>query len=188
MNYSTEEVWSEFNRQLKMFIRQHVNDEAIADDILQEVFVRIHANIDNLNDQSKIRSWIYQITRNLIVDHFRLHKSVSLPDQAFPDHEEETSGDFMQKAIEDMIGMMNEMPPEYCEALCLTEIAGLNQKAYADKIGISYSGAKSRIQRGRKMLKDMLMNCCHYQFDVYGSVIGIRPRRCCCCNNPDHKH
>ena len=78
--------------------------------------------------------------------------------------------------------MMNNLPPEYCEALCLTELEGLSQKDYAEKIGISYSGAKSRVQRARKILKDMLMNCCHYEFDKYGTVIGIHPVECCCCN------
>lgn len=73
----------------------------------------------------------------------------------------------MLEAVNDMINMMDSFPAEYCEALCLTEIAGLSQKAYAEKVGITYSCAKSRVQRARKLLKDMMMRCCHYQFDVY---------------------
>jgi RNA polymerase sigma-70 factor (ECF subfamily) len=92
---------------------------------------------------------------------------------------------FMDIAIGDMIKMMDEMPDEYCEALCLTELEGLSQKEYADKKGLSYSGAKSRVQRARLILKNMLLQCCHYQFDKYGTAIDIQPKCCCCCS-PEH--
>lgn len=86
----------------------------------------------------------------------------------------------MDIAINDMISMMDDMPPEYCEALCLTEIESMSQKEYAEMKGISYSGARSRVQRARIMLKDLLLKCCHYQFDRYGTVYDIR-QECCCC-------
>jgi RNA polymerase sigma-70 factor (ECF subfamily) len=76
---------------------------------------------------------------------------------------------------------MNGLPTEYCEALCLTEIDGVTQKEYAEKKGLSYSGAKSRVQRARMMLKDMLLECCHYHFDKYGTVFDIQPKCCHCC-------
>ncbi len=87
----------------------------------------------------------------------------------------------MDEAVQDMIGMMNDLPPEYCEALCLTELEGLSQKEYAEKIGIPYSSAKSRVQRSRILLKDMLMRCCHYEFDKYGTILSIS-QNCCCCS------
>ena len=82
----------------------------------------------------------------------------------------------------------NEMAAEDCEALCLTELGGMSQKDYAKKTGISYSGAKSRVQRAKLKLKDLLMKCCHYQFDKYGTVIGIYPAGCCCCTESDHSY
>lgn len=178
-----EEIWLKFENQLRAFIMSKVHDESITSDILQELFIRIHANIGKLNDQTKIQSWIFQICRNLINDHFRSLEREQRPISAIEESEvEEINHDFMSETIEDMIKMMNNLPPEYCEALCLTELEGLSQKDYAEKIGISYSGAKSRVQRARKILKDMLMNCCHYEFDKYGTVIGIHPVECCCCN------
>ena len=88
----------------------------------------------------------------------------------------------MGEAIEDMIQMMDDLPPEYCEALCLTEMEVMIQKEYSEKIGLSYSAAKSRVQRARKMLKDTMMKCCHYQFDKYGAIIDFHPISCCCCS------
>ena len=187
MKESIEELWLKLGNKLKAFILSKVHDETTADDILQEVFLKIHSKIDTLNDDTKIQSWIYQITRNLVVDYFR---SIKKDSQKLPylfENEEDSSNEFMVETLQDMAKMIDDLPQEYCEALCLTELGGMSQKAYAEKIGISYSGAKSRVQRAKKMLKDMLMKCCHYQFDKYGTVIGIYPVNCCCCIN-EHPH
>ncbi|NQU52862.1 MAG: RNA polymerase sigma factor SigZ [Bacteroidetes bacterium] len=179
-----EEIWNQFENKLRAFILSKVHDEAVAADLLQELFIKIHANIDKLSEHSKLQSWIYQICRNLIIDHFRnQQKEQKNKSLVFESEYDDNTENFMSETLEDMIKKMSDLPPEYCEALCLTELGGLSQKDYAEKIGISYSGAKSRVQRARKMLKDLLMNCCHYEFDKYGTAIGIYPVNCCCCHN-----
>lgn len=178
-----EEIWLKFESKLRAFTLSKVHDPAVADDILQELFIKIHANMATVRDETKIQSWIYQVCRNLINDYFR-NQGKSLPQQ-FPVSETDTeddTGEVMSEALTDMVKMMDNLPPEYCEALCLTELGNLSQKEYAQKVNISYSGAKSRVQRARKMLKDMLMTCCHYEFDKYGTVTGIYPAGCCCCH------
>ena len=177
-----ETIWLRFADKLKAFIMAGVHDKAIADDILQEVFIKIHAHIDKLNDETRLQSWIYQIARNAVADHFRdlKRQKTAYVDWA-EDNETSAPDHLMMEAVSDMIKMMDKLPPENCEALCLTELEGLNQKAYAEKAGINYSTAKSRVQRSRKMLRDMLMQCCHYQFDKYGTVLHISPVKCCCC-------
>ncbi|MRS02851.1 RNA polymerase sigma factor SigZ, partial [bacterium] len=168
---------------LRAFTMSKVNDKAVTDDILQELFIKIHSNIDKVRDETKIQSWIFQICRNLITDHFRNNEREMKGAGELIREDAEESEEMMTEALEDMVKMMGNLPPEYCEALCLTELGKMNQKEYAEKSGISYSGAKSRIQRARKMLKDMLMKCCHYEFDKYGTVINIYPAGCCCCHN-----
>lgn len=178
-----EEIWLRFENRLRAFTMSKINDKSVTDDILQELFIKIHSNIDKVRDETKIRSWIFQICRNLITDYFRnQERAVKGGIGLMKEEDEEESDEMMTEALEDMVRMMDNLPPEYCEALCLTELGELSQNEYAEKAGISYSGAKSRIQRARKMLKDMLMRCCHYEFDKYGTVIDIRPA-CCCCNN-----
>jgi RNA polymerase sigma-70 factor, ECF subfamily len=181
LNENIKQLWLELHSRLKAFIIKKIHDDEAAEDILQEVFIRIHSNIDTLRDNSKLQAWIYQITRNLIADHFNQIKMENQLQAVSEKEEEDPSMEYMSEALRDMTNMMDDLPPEYCEALCLTELGGMSQKMYAEKIGISYSGAKSRVQRARVMLKDMLMNCCHYQFDKYGTVIDIHPKRCCCC-------
>lgn len=182
MEKNIEKLWLKFGTQLKAFIFKHTTDEALTDDLLQEVFIKIHEKIDTLRDDSKLQSWIYQITRNTIVDHFRAIQKDAKIDFEYTIDEEVITDDFMSETLQDMVKMMDSLPAEYCESLCLTELGGMSQKAYAEKKGLSYSGAKSRVQRAKIMLKDMLMNCCHYQFDKYGTVIDVHPIHYCCCS------
>ena len=184
INGNLESIWANLNRKLYSFILGKVNDKSVAEDIMHDLYIKIHASIDTLKDDTKIQSWIYQIARNLIIDYYRnISKQSLVLTQSLPERfDEYPDNNSMSEALEDMIKMMSNLPSEYCEALCLTELHGMSQKAYAEKIGISYSGAKSRVQRAREMLKDLLMKCCHYEFDRYGTVIGIYPACCCCCH------
>jgi len=179
-----EIVWNEFSSGLRSFILSRVKNESDAADILQEAYLKIHDHIHTLKDETRVKSWIYQITRNLVTDYYRSKNNKNdisaLATAAFSSS---SPGRLMDTAISDMIKMMDDLAPEYCEALCLTEIEGLSQKEYAEKKGLSYSGAKSRVQRARLMLKDLMLQCCHYQFDKYGTVFEIQPK-CCCCSTP----
>ena len=71
MSMTTEQVWEAFHLPLRQFIRKRLSDEAMTEDVLQEVFLRIHQHIDSLKDTKKLESWVYQITRNAIIDSYR---------------------------------------------------------------------------------------------------------------------
>lgn len=174
-----EVVFRQFHKQLKRFIFSRVNDEAAADDILQEVFLKVHTNIEHLHDTSKLESWLYQITRNAIIDYYRSKKpSLPLPEEVPDDDRAETPAQKLSTSIHRFI---EQLPESYREAIKLSEIDGIPQKEVAKKLGISLSGAKSRVQRGRKMLKDLLFECCHFEFDRSGGVIDYYPHVTTCC-------
>ena len=179
---TVEKIWNRFNEKLRAFILSKVKDTVITDDLLQEVFIKIHRQIGQLKDENKIQGWVYQVARNTMYDYFRKpgRKADLKPDE-IDLIEEEADNDYMSETIEDMVRMMSNMPAEYCDVLCLTELGGMSHKDYAEKSGISLTAAKTRAFRARNMLKDMLMKCCHYQFDVYGTVFNIAPAGCCCC-------
>ena len=77
-------------------------------------------------------------------------------------------------------GMVAALPEAYRDALRLTEYQGLSQKALSERLGISFSGAKSRVQRARAKIKEQLLNCCHFQFDYAGRIIDYQSRCACC--------
>ncbi len=182
-NLSLETVYRGFHDRLKKFIVSRVHDPNIADDILQEVFLRIHDRMDTLEDPSKLESWLYQITRNIIVDIYRASKRHLSFDHTFDVPEPPTEGTVHRQLAPGLRYFINSLPPLYREALHLVEIEGLSQKELAQRLGISYSTAKTRVQRGRALLRKRLMECCHFEFDRYGTVLDYHPRSCHCCSD-----
>jgi RNA polymerase sigma factor (sigma-70 family) len=72
---STEQIWSTFSQPLRAFLRSRVADEETAEDLLQDVFVKIHEHAGTLRDHKRIESWIYQVTRHALIDHYRRRKT-----------------------------------------------------------------------------------------------------------------
>ena len=171
MTDCTEHIWKEYHDSLHSFILGRVNEASVADDILQDVFMRILSRIDSLKDCDKLQSWIYQITRNAIIDYYRSRKKTS----ELPPTLTALDGEFSDTASEDidacLMPMIRSLPDPYRQAVMLSEIEGRTQKEVAKKEGISLSGAKSRVQRGRAMLKEMMFGCCRFEFDKRGNVI-----------------
>ena len=176
---TTERLYREFSNRLKHFIRKRVRDATAADDILQDAFLKIHSRIDALKDRDKMESWVFQITRNIIADQYRNQKVAGEPAENLAAAEEDKGP--AERLAPCLTGMIEGLPQQYREALKLTEYEGMTQKEFAAKLGISVSGAKSRVQRARAMLKDALMQCCHFELDRYGAVIDYHPRTCSSC-------
>lgn len=176
-----EQIYLQFREKIKEFIVRRVHDEQTAEDIVQDVFLKIHSKIDTLRDESKLESWIYQIARNAITDHFRQRRNLPLEDNEIPDDTPESDDVNFRQVAEGLRPMIEELPGHYSEALRLTEFEGMTQKELAAQAGISVSGAKSRVQRARSMLKDELLQCCHFEFDRFGKIIDYYPKACPCC-------
>ena len=178
MTTSTNEIWEEFSQALKGFILKRVRDTHAAQDILQDTFYNIQKNIKQLKDPKKLQAWLYQITRNAIIDYYRSHKvpldsAVILEDlTSKPD----SSADVNRELSPCTRALIERLPDKYVEPIVLTELDGLTQKQMAQKLGLSISGAKSRVQRARAMLKDKLEQCCHFQFDRRGNIREYQPK------------
>jgi len=178
---SLETIWNDFGARLKGFIRSRVEDDAAAEDLLQEVFLRIHTRMATLQDSDRLESWVYQIARNAVIDHYRARRPLQkLPETLSDPHELFPEPDAADQLALSIRSMVDELPEPYRQALILTEYEGLNQQALADRLGISLSGAKSRVQRARQKIKDSLLTCCHFEFDRYGRVVDYW-QHCCCC-------
>src|SRR6266581_3878306 len=180
MFITTENVWQEFNIKLKQFIIRRVPDEQSAEDILQDVFVKIHTHIEMLKDGHKLQSWIYQITRNAVYDYYRDQRITTGITETLALPEEEDEDDVERMLALSLRGMIDCLPDDYRQALILTEYEGLTQKELASRLGLSFSGAKSRVQRAREKLKQQLLECCHFELDRRGHIIDYQPRCHCC--------
>jgi RNA polymerase sigma-70 factor (ECF subfamily) len=176
-----EHLWESFSGPLRQFIRSFDASGDEAEDILQEVFIRVHRGIDGLRDCGKIQSWIFQITRRAVFDHFRRLRPGIAYCECLPLTKEEESGDTaVSRLASTLAELLASLPEPFRTALQRSEIEGLPQKELAAALGISYSGAKSRVQRARQMVKERLLQCCHFEFDRRGIIIDYH-EHCCCC-------
>ena len=167
---TSEKVWQEYHSRLRAFIKRRISDDAATDDMLQNVFLKMHAGLSSLKDETKLQSWLYQIARNAIIDYFRSQKpTVELPDQLLQP-EADPSEKITQELSDCLQPMIQRLPETYREAVILSELKGLTQKEVAKVQGTSLSGAKSRVQRGRALLKEMLADCCRLEFDHKGRL------------------
>ena len=175
---STEAIWTDLNSDLLRFIRRRVADSHVADDLLQETFVRVHRHIGTLQDADRLAAWVYRIARNVIHDHHRqaTNAAVALAATDPADEGDDHTADLRCRGAGWLDEMIRSLPDGYREAVQLAEIEGLSQQQVADRLGLSLSGAKSRIQRGRTMLKAILGQCCHFEFDGRGNLLDYDPR------------
>ena len=173
---TTEAIWQRLGADLARFIRRRVNDEHTADDLLQETFVRIQRGLGALQDADRVAAWVYQIARNVIAEHFRRHSStlLTLADEVAA--EADGQRDLACQAGTWLGTLVDELPETYREAVRMAELEGLSQQAVADRLGISLSAAKQRVQRGRQQLKQLLDSCCTFERDRRGNMVDYEPR------------
>src|SRR5207249_8964443 len=145
-----------------------------------------HQHMGTLKDVRKLEGWIHQITRNAIIDTYRGSRPETTLEAAevlgLP--EELPDDDVVSELLPCVRAMVRNLPELDRQALVLTEYQGLTQKELSERLGLSFSGAKSRVQRAREKLKQQLLECCHFELDRRGKVIDYQPR-CNCCSNGD---
>jgi RNA polymerase sigma-70 factor (ECF subfamily) len=190
------EIWQQVHGSLRGFIAKRVADDAAVDDILQEVFLRVHRQLDRLNDPDRLVAWLYQIARNAIVDFYRSpgrrHElPVGLADELEPSAARSIASDEQPSQVHTELAaclrpMLARLSKDYREAVTMVELDGFTQMAAAKRLGLSVSGMKSRVQRGRKQLKQMLEACCLIQLDGRKGIAGyeVLNRDCDPCNEP----
>ena len=172
---ATEDIWFEYHKKLSAFIRNRVSDDVV-DDLLQDVFVKIHTRMDSLKDDTKLESWLYQITRNAVIDYYRSNK----PTEDLPDWIEQPQSDeeeIIRRELSSCLEpMIKQLPDKYREAIQLSEIERKTQKEVAELKNISLSGAKSRVQRGRGLLKAMLYECCQIEINQDNQLVSYEKK------------
>ena len=189
---TTERVWEEFHAPLQLFIRRRISDEDAAEDVLQDVFLKIHQHMETLKDVRELEGWIYQITRNAIIDAYRSRRPTTPLDaeEVLDLSEELPDDDVVSELLPCVRAMVRSLPELDRQALVLTDYQGLTQRELAERLGLSFSGAKSRVQRAREKLKQQLLKCCHFELDRRNHILDYQPRcqRCetaaCCADEP----
>lgn len=175
-------IYTEFHQSLLSYIRSKIRSKEDAEDILQNVFIKISGNLNKLSEQEKLRSWIYTITRNSIIDYYRTKASkqnTSLDEDLEEQIGEEETIDSTKGLDTCLTGMISSLPEEYKNIIIDSELKGIKQKDLAEKYNMAYPSMRSRVQRGRERLKQMLVNCCEIEADKHGNIISAQSKNNC---------
>jgi RNA polymerase sigma-70 factor (ECF subfamily) len=174
--------WSDVAAKLRPFVASRVDGSEV-DDVLQDVLLRMHRGLDTLAEDDRLASWMFAIARNAIADHgrTRARHPIAEANEAMPAEPDADDDRAAARALSACVSMFVAMlPSPYREAVTLVELEGLTIREAADIAGISLSGMKSRVQRGRAQLRGMFEMCCEIELDARGKVTGYtsRLRRC----------
>jgi RNA polymerase sigma-70 factor, ECF subfamily len=160
---------------LRAFPGRRVSNQADVEDLAQEILLRVHQGARHLSDETRSNSWIWQIARNALIDYYRARNVQSRQTDMPEDLAGDNSGESLDAAVESWLEpTIKALPEPYREALLLSEIQGLPQAEVAERLSISLSRAKSRVQRGRLKLRDVLLTCCRLEFDRHGRIVGYQ--------------
>jgi len=171
----TERLWGEFADQLGGFLRARVRSETEAEDLRQEVFLKLQRQLDAEQTIHDLGAWLYRTARNAVIDHYRTRKSAEPVDETLP--EEKTAPDPDQAPLlASFRRMIHALPDGYREAVMLADLEELPHQEVAHRLGLSLSATKSRVRRGRAMLRESLHACCHFERDRRDAVIECTPR------------
>jgi RNA polymerase sigma-70 factor, ECF subfamily len=166
--------WQDLRHDLTRFVAARVSSSDV-DDVVQEALVRVHHGIGGVRDSERVGAWIYQVTRNAIVDHHRKARPVAeLPEDLAADApEEDESFARLARCVTPFVGFL---PAVYRQAITLVELEGLSQVEAAARLGVPISTMKARVQRGRARLRELVEMCCAIGLDARGHVLEVTPR------------
>lgn len=162
------DAWDQHERELRGFLYNRVKDPDLAEDLLQDVFLKALAENSNFCTLDNTRAWLFRVTRNRLIDYYRTqHIHEEVPEQL---PEEKPVEEPVVHLSQCLPSALDQLSPEDREAIELCDLDGMSQVEYAGHKGLTVPGAKSRIQRARKRLRETLKNACHVVFDEQGKV------------------
>ncbi|MEX2601079.1 MAG: sigma-70 family RNA polymerase sigma factor [Balneolaceae bacterium] len=172
------EVQQNFGEYLINFIQSKVQSHEDAQDIYQEVIIKLISKSDQLKESQSLKSWLFTIANNQIIDFYRTRKSSvdidNLPLNSFTDQEVSSAYKELAGCLS---GFINRLPEEYQQIITLSEIQGYSQKEVAEMLGMNYITLRSKVQRGRNRIKKMIYEVCAVVQDSAGGFADCTPRK-----------
>jgi len=169
-------LWLEYKNGLKYYIFKKVKNEEIANDLSHEVLMKVYNSCCSSVNIKNVRSWMFQIAHNTTIDY--LKKQNKFTDNV-PENYDNDDYDVYQEANEIVKPLMQLLPEKYAIPLQLSDIEELKQKEVAQKLNLSLTATKSRIQRARNLLKEKIIECGNLEKDEKGNLISLGIRSDC---------
>lgn len=169
-------LWLEYKNGLKYYILKKVKNKDVANDLSHEVLMKIYNSCCSTIKIKNVRSWMFQIAHNTTIDYLKKrHNFTNIIPESY-DNDERT---VIQEADEIIKPLMKLLPDKYAIPLQLSDIDELKQKEVAQKLNLSLTATKSRIQRARKLLKEKIIECSNLEKDEKGNLISLELKSAC---------
>ena len=185
----SDQTWREVIAQLRAFVRRRIADPDRADDLVGEILLRIHRNLGTVDDRERLLHWVFRVARNAVIDEYRRagrdrEQPVASPAEG-PDDGAGPGDEDPDAAVAELARCLRPLlaglPPDQRRAVELIDLDGWPQARAARTEGVSLSGMKSRVQRGRRRLAGLLGECCALTLDARGLPMDYSPTRGCDC-------
>ena len=172
-----EKEIEQYYRPLFLYVRKRVNNQLDAEDLTQEVFYKLSKSENK--DVENIKGWIYAIAKNTIIDHYR-KKNIPIGEiETDFMEEEQDKGSVLEELSNCIVPYVAQLPEEYREIIKLSELKGISQKEIAKKLDLNYTTVRSKVQRGRKKLKEKITSCCTVITGGKGSIMDYECKKNC---------
>jgi RNA polymerase sigma-70 factor (ECF subfamily) len=189
---SADVLRTDLHERLRGFIGKRIGDPHAADDVAQEVLLRLHRSMADLRVEDRLDAFAYRIARNAIIDHYR-SRAAARETPADPDDlatridaggytDQDPDGDGPRQELARCLApLIHELPEPYREALTLTDLGKLSQTEAAEVAGLSVPGMKARVQRARTQVHELLTRCCDVALDDSQHITDVRRTGPCAC-------
>ncbi len=169
-------LWLEYKNGLKYYILKKVKNEDVANDLSHEVLMKVYNSCCSTIQIKNVRAWMFQIAHNTTIDYLKKqHKFTNI----IPENYDNEDHAFFQEANEIIKPLIQLLPDKYAIPLQLSDIEELKQKEVAQKLKLSLTATKSRIQRARNLLKEKIIECSNLEKDEKGNVISLEIKSEC---------
>jgi RNA polymerase sigma-70 factor (ECF subfamily) len=192
------EMWREVIAQLHAFVRRRISDPERVEDLVGEILLRIHQHLGSVDDRERLTHWVSRVARNAVVDEYRRagrarEHLVPAPEEAVAEEPQDDADDaaaVLGELSHCLRPLLNGLPPEQRRAVQIVDLDGMPQATAARREGVSVSGMKSRVQRGRRRLAELLGQCCTLTLDARGVPMDYTRSRdgdgSCGCSSPSN--
>ena len=173
-----EQVWTEYQQALKSFLYSKVSNHADVDDLLQEILLKTYHNLSSVNKADSVKSWLFQVANRTIIDFYR-QRAREQRDGELNEEDlwfEQADANLDQQLAQCVRPFINALPQQQSQLMEAVELNGQSQKQIAEKVGVSYSTLKSRVQKGRLELKKLFEDCCTLQLDKRGNLLDCEKK------------
>ena len=174
---TTKDIWTLYADDIKYFMLSKVKDVSIADDLLQDTFIKAHTKLSTLKDDDKVKSWLFSIARYTVMDYFRQREIVyEMTDEDFIFEDQKLD----HTVLDCLRGIVKRLPKKYRDPLFLSDIKGMKQAEVAQQLHLPLATVKSQIQRGRKQIAQGFIDCCDFKVNDKGYLVGEMKEKADC--------